>query len=314
MTALAPAIAYFSHAGRRPSNQDAVVAQRLPDGRELTAIADGMGGHAAGEVASARALEVLVQELRRGVDLREAFAAANQVIHEEARQHGERRGMGTTMVALLTSSNGYRVANVGDSRAYRIDGDGIQQITADHSVVAEASRDGGFSADDLANSPWRNALTRAIGTDPTVEVDIFGPFEAEAPHAVLLCSDGLYKSLPDEVIREYVLATPDLETAVRSLAAVAYRLGSDDNITVSALEFGTVPRRSADITLPVPLDLETVLDGKLEPNGRMAGALPDDEPITQWGPKPPGLPWWAVVIGLVAVGLAIWLLIAGLGR
>ncbi len=312
MTALAPAIAYFSHAGRRPSNQDAVVATRLADGRELTAIADGMGGHAAGEVASARALEILVQELGRGVDLREAFEAANDVVHREARSHGERRGMGTTLVAVLTGNAEYRVANVGDSRAYRIDADGIQQITSDHSVVAEASRDGGFPADELANSPWRNALTRAIGTDPTVEVDVFGPFDMRVPHAVVLCSDGLYKALPDEVIREYVLATPDVETAVRSLAAVAYRLGSDDNITVGALEFGSVPRRSADITLPVPLDLDDVLNGKLEPNGRLDGTLPEDEPVTQWGPKPPALPWWAIVLGLIAIALAIWLLLAGI--
>ncbi len=312
MTALAPTIAYFTHAGRRSSNQDAVIARRLDDGRELTAIADGMGGHAAGEIASARALEILVQHLSRNEGLREAFVGANDVVHREARDHGERRGMGTTMVALLAGPNGYQVANVGDSRAYRIDSEGISQITSDHSVVAEASRDGGFSPEELANSPWRNALTRAIGTDPSVEVDVFGPFDASPPHAIVLCSDGLYKTLSDDVIREYVIATPDLETAVRSLAAVAFRLGSDDNITVSAIEFGSLPRRSPGITLPVPLDLEGVVVGTIEENGQdSAGPLPDDEPVTQWGPRPPGIPWWAITIAVLAVLLALWLLAGG---
>ncbi len=311
MTALAPTIAYFTHAGRRSSNQDAVIARRLNDGRELAAIADGMGGHAAGEVASARALEILEQHLSRNEELREAFVVANEVVHREARDHGDRKGMGTTMVALLAGPSGYQVANVGDSRAYRIDTEGIRQITSDHSVVAEASRDGGFSPEELANSPWRNALTRAIGTDPSVDVDVFGPFDPNPPHAILLCSDGLYKTLSDEVIREYVIATPDLETAVRSLAAVAYRLGSDDNITVSAIEFGSLPRRSPGITLPVPLDLEGVVVGTITENGQDASALPDDEPVSLWEPSPPGVPWWAIVIAVAAVLLAIWLLAGG---
>jgi PPM family protein phosphatase len=312
MTALAPAIAFYTHAGRRASNQDAVLVRRLPDGRELAAIADGMGGHAAGEIASARALEVLAERLGQGDALRNAFAAANATVHREAHQSGDRRGMGTTLVAIVARPGGYEVGNVGDSRAYRIDASGIRQLTSDHSVVAEASRDGGFSAEELAQSPWRNALTRAIGTDADVEVDVFGPFDAGEPHAVLLCSDGLYKTLTDEVIREYVVATPDLQTAVRSLAAIAYRLGSDDNITVTAVEFGTLPRRSPGITLPVPLDLDGVEAGTLEMDRNGGGPLPEDEPITQWGPRPPGTPWWTIIIMLVVVAVAAWLLLSGI--
>lgn len=249
-----PRTAVYTHRGRRRANQDAVLALTLPDGRELVALADGMGGQAAGEVASARTLEVLVRELEIGTSLEDAIRIANRAVYAEAVQDPERQGMGTTLVALLRSGNSYQVANVGDSRAYRIDAERMEQITGDHSFAADAVRTGSMSAADAAVSPWRNALTRAVGTDPEVEVDLFGPFGSAPPHAVLLCSDGLYKTLPDRVIADYVRSTEDVEAAVNGLSALAYRQGSDDNISAVAVEFDRFDRWLPAVTAPLPID------------------------------------------------------------
>src|SRR5690606_2407662 len=129
MTAAARTGCYTEN-GRRPVNQDAVLAVRLADGRELVAIADGMGGHSAGEVASRTALETVWTRLREGEDLRSAVAAANTAIHKAAAGNPAWTGMGTTLVAMLRTGNTYHIANVGDSRAYRVVGDRIEQVTA----------------------------------------------------------------------------------------------------------------------------------------------------------------------------------------
>lgn len=280
--------AHYSHAGRRRANQDASLARRLPDGRELLAVADGMGGHVAGEIASARALEALSRHIGRGVSLIEAFRTANAAVHSDASRSAELQGMGTTLVALLHDSSGYEIANVGDSRAYRIDEAGIRQLTLDHSFTEEAIRAGTMSSQEAATSPWRNALTRAVGTDAEVEIDLFGPFSAEPPHVVLLCSDGLYKAVPESLIREYVLATEDLDTAVRSLAALAFRNGSDDNITAAALELGSLARRPATITLPVPISRQ--VSAAKRPPSRQRPPQPQDAPQDAPQDVPPPAP------------------------
>jgi len=255
------AAAGYTHTGRRKSNQDAVVLQTLPSGAELVAIADGMGGHLAGEIASALALEALVSELEAGASLRDAVTTANTRVHAQSQAHPERQGMGTTLVALLRSGSTYEIANVGDSRAYRVDEEGISRLTDDHSFVAEAIREGTMSPEEAARSPWRNALTRAIGTDPVVEVDLLGPLEIEPPHVVLLCTDGLYRTVDDDVIREYMLSEDDLGAVVGTLAALAFRRGSDDNISVAAAEFGRVVRRAPRHTLPLPIPVQVQARG-----------------------------------------------------
>jgi serine/threonine protein phosphatase PrpC len=234
--------------GRRPVNQDAVLAVRLADGRELVAVADGMGGHSAGEVASQRALETVWMRLKAGVDLRAAVSEANAAIHAEATANPAWSGMGTTLVAMLRAGSSYEIANVGDSRAYRITTDSVTQITTDHSVIAEATREARLATDDLVHSRWRNALTRALGTDADVEVDCFGPFDVDEPHAVLLCSDGLYRSLSEDVLRQHVGMGSDPWVAARSLAAEAYRNGASDNISAAVILVGG----SADATAPPP--------------------------------------------------------------
>jgi protein phosphatase len=242
-------LATESIAGQRPYQEDAVLTETLPDGRTLVAVADGMGGHAAGEVASALALETLTEALRNGRDLKEAFILANQEVHEKAREPGK-QGMGTTLVAMLLDQEDYIIANVGDSRGYVLSHEGARQVTQDHSFVAEAVKRG-ESAEKMLASQWKDALTRSIGTEPEVEADIFGPFPREPDTAVLLCSDGLYKTLSDSDLFALFLRSGGPRGATQTLVSTAFERGSDDNITVALVEFGEVPRDRPAGTMPL---------------------------------------------------------------
>ncbi len=252
-----PRLAQHSIPGRRPYQEDSIHADALPDGRILVAVADGMGGHAAGEVASALALKTLKASLEAGIELGEAFRLANQQVHTKSKEPGK-QGMGTTMVAVLLDDDSYLVANVGDSRGYLLSADGIRRITQDHSFVAEAMKRG-QSEEEATTSQWRDALTRAIGTDAAVDVDVFGPFPVEKNTAFLLCSDGLYKTLKDADLRGIFGRSGGPKGAAQTLVAAAYDRGSDDNISVVIAEFGQVPREQAQGTMPlefVPPELE----------------------------------------------------------
>lgn len=271
--------------GRRPSNQDAVVDVKLPDGRHLVAVADGMGGHRSGEVASALTLEVLARELRGGAGLREAVAAANVEVFEEANRDPSRAGMGTTLIALLRTEAVYEIANVGDSRAYRVDRNGIQQISRDHSFAEEAASKALMGPDEIARSPWRNALTRSIGTQGTVDVDLFGPFEiAGRPHTVMLCSDGLYRALTDEAAWHHLVGAPDPASGARILVDLALRHGSDDNVSVAVVQFEgiTAPSaRRAPATVPVRTALAATATER-----STAAAPPPATPSVSARPRP----------------------------
>jgi serine/threonine protein phosphatase PrpC len=235
-----PRLAVESIAGQRPYQEDSVWAQPLADGRLLLAVADGMGGHAAGEVASALALEVLVSSLEAGDEIDNAFVAANDGVHRRSVEPGK-HGMGTTLVAALVSDGEYFVANVGDSRAYLLSAEGIRQLTEDHSFVVEAMKRGQTREQAMA-TPWRDALTRSIGPDGRVEVDVFGPFPVVRDTALLVCSDGLYKTLSDRDLWEIFVQSRSARGAARTLVATALERGSDDNISVASAEYGEVSR------------------------------------------------------------------------
>jgi PPM family protein phosphatase len=221
----------------------------LSTGAELAAVADGMGGYAGGEVASRRTLEVVRATLDAGGELVDAVQAANTAVFQEASRSKRHRGMGTTLVALLRRGSEYTIVNVGDSRAYRIDDAGIQQLTRDHSFVADAIRAGQLSADDAEKSRWRNAVTRAVGTQAELDVDSYGPYNALEPHTLVLCTDGLYRGLSDDDLRRTITDAVKPDQVVRALAAVAYAGGSDDNISVVMLRFGPdVPVQAATPT------------------------------------------------------------------
>jgi PPM family protein phosphatase len=240
VTTVSLAAGWQSAQGRRGANQDAALAERLPDGRELIAVADGMGGHRGGEEASRRALATLSASVRGGLPFTEAVVAANAGVYAAAQQHAEWAGMGTTLVALLRSGDSYHIANVGDSRAYRVTSGELRQLTRDHSYAAAALRDG-VSPEQLRRSPWRNALTRSIGQEPTVDVDVFGPFDAVEPHVIVLCSDGLHGSLGEGGFRACLREAADPQEAARLLAEAAHGNGSSDNITAAVVVFGGRP-------------------------------------------------------------------------
>jgi protein phosphatase len=233
--------ASWTDPGRRQTNQDAAIRASLGADVEVAAVADGMGGHLAGEVASREALRALVAALQRGAGLREAVRAANESVYRRALQSPECQGMGTTLVVYLRRGQEYEIANVGDSRAYLVEGGTITRITRDHSFVAEAVASGELTEAEAMHSRWRNALTRAIGTDPEVEADLFGPFTVDRPHAVLLCTDGFHRWLAEAEVPEVIAAAPDPGTAVANLGQAALRGGSDDNITLLLIEVKPEP-------------------------------------------------------------------------
>jgi PPM family protein phosphatase len=226
--------AYLTHPGRkRRHNEDSYVHQP-----PLFAIADGMGGAKAGEVASGLAVEAL--QLRpdlSGDD--EAYVVdliqeANRRVYARAHEDSEAAGMGTTMTVALVDDQHGRVTfgHVGDSRAYRVRGEELEQLTDDHSLVGELIRSGKLTREEADVHPQRSVITRALGTDPSVDVDTF-VVETEPEDIYLLCSDGLSGMVNDAAILEIVQDNRrNLQEAAKALVAAANRGGGDDNITV----------------------------------------------------------------------------------
>jgi len=305
-----PRLAVESIPGKRPYQEDSVFADVLTDGRTLVAVADGMGGHAAGEVASALALSTLQDALAEGRELGDAFRLANERVHRMASEPGK-QGMGTTMTAVLVDGSEFRVANVGDSRVYLVSASGIRQLTDDHSFVAEAMKRGQSKADAMA-TPWRDALTRSIGTEEEVDVDVFGPFPLESDSAFVICSDGLYKTLTDDDLRDLFVRSGGPRGAAQAMVSAAFDGGSDDNISVAIAEYGEVPRDTAPTTMVLSFDREaagkespaTLLDQPAIPSQPAADldvASAAIETAADEGALVAGLPMGA----LVAVGLVV---------
>ncbi len=282
-----PRLAIESIAGQRPYQEDAVLAETLSDGRVLVAVADGMGGHAAGEVASAIALETLMEAVQDGESLADAFTLANSRVYAKAAEPG-RQGMGTTLVAALIDGDEVRLANVGDSRGYVIAPDGIRQLTEDHSFVAEAVKRGQSEAEAMAG-PWKDALTRSIGTEEEVEVDVFGPLSVTDNSALLICSDGLYKTLSDDDLLRIYSQSGGPRGAAQSLVSSAFESGSDDNISVAIAEYGEVRRVVVGGTMPLDFVLspeevaaaDAIAESAVEAGLEASSSVPEDtmEPV-----------------------------------
>jgi PPM family protein phosphatase len=220
---------------KRRQNEDAFVL-RPP----LFAIADGMGGARAGEIASALAAGALNDSRARsgGEDrVKELVQEANRRVHDRASNDPSTSGMGTTMtVALVEPSGVVTFGHVGDSRAYVLRGDALEQLTDDHSLVAELVRRGELSERDAEVHPQRSVITRALGTDPDVDVDAF-TVQPEPGDVYLLCSDGLSDMVAGEEIEEILRRNRgDLDGAARALVKAANRSGGDDNITAVLFE------------------------------------------------------------------------------
>ena len=221
---------------RRMRNEDALVCAP-----PLFAVADGMGGAQAGELAS-RLAAASLEELPPGHSGEEAAAGlvqeANARIYRRAVEDPAAAGMGTTMTAALVDgvAGAVAIAHVGDSRAYLVRGDELTQLTADHSLVAELVRSGRLTQEEAENHPQRSVITRVLGTDPDVDVDTL-TVAAEPGDLFLLCSDGLTAMLRDEdIFRVVDEAARDPERVAAALVDAANRAGGEDNITVVAFE------------------------------------------------------------------------------
>ena len=276
---------------KRRRNEDAYVLEP-----PLFAVADGMGGHQAGEVASRLAATALRDDVEPegGEERVEALIReANRRIWQHSTEDINASGMGTTVTVALVENDLIAVGHVGDSRAYRVRDGRIEQLTDDHSLAAELERSGKLSAEEARSHPQRSVITRALGTEPDVEIDTF-TVAGKPGDVYLLCSDGLSSMVDDAGILAVLEAKRgDLEVAARELVKAANRSGGEDNITVVCFELGVEgeepPAREATPD-------EDTLDGV--------------EAITFEAPEPTKrpAPRWLIALPflLVVAGLILW--------
>jgi protein phosphatase len=237
---LASAVIHYSAAAvtdrgrKRTANEDAF-GFSVEHG--VYVVCDGMGGAAAGEIASSLAVDEMMRLLASGEEVaptlaaaEEAVLSANQAIYSRSQRNPRLNGMGTTMVVLVADESRIRVLNVGDSRAYRLRNRCLEQLTLDHSLVEEQVRAGRMTASQAARSPLKNVITRALGTQSRVTSDVF-EMEAEPGDLYLLCSDGLTRELDGPRMEAILSDDLSLEELCDSLVKAANKAGGHDNIT-----------------------------------------------------------------------------------
>jgi serine/threonine protein phosphatase PrpC len=294
----------------------------------LFAVADGMGGAQAGEIASklaAAALEDTDAGALSGEDrVMSLIQEANRRVYERSNEDPNASGMGTTITVALVEDGGVTIGHVGDSRAYRYRDGGIEQITEDHSLVNELMKSGKLSPEEAETHPQRSVITRALGTDPDVDVDSF-TIETHVGDVFLLCSDGLTTMVDDDdilgVLERY---HDDLDRATKSLVSAANRGGGEDNITVVAFAIAdpgatakmptvdnedtmenVIPPPSVDTMVVPPDQVEYVF---VEPGSPEAAAVTRREPIS------PAARVRLVLVMLALLAIAAVLLVWGLVR
>jgi PPM family protein phosphatase len=262
--------AALSHPGRkRRHNEDSYVVQP-----PLFAVADGMGGAKAGEVASGLAAAA-VQESANEAESGEARVAAlieeaNRRVFRRATEDRDASGMGTTMTVALVEDNHVAIGHVGDSRAYLIRGGELEQLTDDHSLVAELVRSGKLTPEEAESHPQRSVITRALGTEADVDVDTFS-VDAAPGDLFLLCSDGLTTMVDDRTILNAVERhRPNLKDAAKALINAANRGGGEDNITVVFFEVSGAEQPADQtedtvVTSALPYDEDTIDETDRQP-------------------------------------------------
>jgi protein phosphatase len=221
---------------RRDHQEDAFVTFETEDGGLVLVVADGMGGHLAGEVASAMAIEILQRELTQPTAdpagaLRAAIERANQEIWQEAERDTEKAGMGSTIVVAIVVGGQAYLANAGDSPAYLVRDGQTEQVTRDHGFVAEQVEAGTIREEDADHHPYRHILTRCLGAEPEVEVEVYPPRELQSGDVLVLCSDGLTEHVRKREVAALV-ASDDPTVVAQGLVDVANQRGGHDNITV----------------------------------------------------------------------------------
>jgi len=252
----------LSDVGRqREANEDSYV---LAD--PVFVVADGMGGARAGEVASSTAAEVFQETHDDGATPEEWLTRltreANRRIYDLSRRDSTRRGMGTTLTAAVLTEGGLSVGHVGDSRAYRLRGGELTQLTHDHSLVAELQRSGQLTAEAAENHPQKSIITRALGPEPDVEVDAH-THAARDGDVYLLCSDGLTGMISDHEAEAILRGSPTLREAAEALVRAANQSGGKDNITVVLLRVADDGR--------APAEQDTLSGGETIHQGLTAG-------------------------------------------
>ena len=228
---------------RRKLNQDYVYTSEQPVGAmpNLFVVADGMGGHNAGDYASKLAVNTIVERIGSTDEklpakaLAQAIADANTAVRECAGRAPELEGMGTTVVAAVCVGDELHVANVGDSRLYVVSGHKIRQITRDHSWVEEMVRSGGLGREEARNHPDKNIITRAVGAEDQVKADFFS-VKLKEGDLILMCTDGLTNMLEDEEIRMILDGARDIVEKAEELVRKANENGGRDNISVILIE------------------------------------------------------------------------------
>lgn len=225
---------------QREANEDTVATESFGQ-HDLLIVADGMGGHTAGEVASQCATDSIIDYVRTALDeqrtdyeviLEEAITEANQAIHARAEEDPSLSGMGTTAVVALCTNDKAIIANVGDSRGYHI-GAEIEQVTVDQSLVQTLVEQGEITEEEAADHPQRNVVSQSLGNSSEVEPDLY---RVQVQGTVLLCSDGLTEEVPDDQIEEIASDSSTLETAGNTLIQTANENGGSDNISVVLYE------------------------------------------------------------------------------
>ena len=225
----------------RTQNQDAYQIEVLDRHTLLCVVCDGMGGAKSGNVASTLAVDVFVQEVKRtwvaGMDpektdqmLKNAVKLANFTVYDQSQQFEEFTGMGTTLVAVLVQGKNVTVVNVGDSRAYSVRDDGVRQLTTDHSLVQMMIARGELTPERAKRYPGKNLITRAIGTEPVVECDIFHR-KAVSGECLLLCTDGLSNLVDEQEILFEIVHGINRQSGCERLLDIAKNRGAPDNVT-----------------------------------------------------------------------------------
>ena len=232
---------------QRHENQDTFAVERgAADGQLIAVVCDGMGGENCGQIASSLAVRAFLDELHAVLradmtteQLREAVSfcvsKANAAVNRHAQEHTECHGMGTTLVSAVTNGSGAVICNVGDSRAYLINADGVQCITRDHSVVEMMVQRGELTPEQAKTHPSKNLITRAVGTEETVFSDVFR-VETEPEDCILLCSDGLSNQMADQEILFEVVHGARRDDCCRRLLEIAKNRGAPDNVTSVLIE------------------------------------------------------------------------------
>lgn len=225
-------------------NEDRALVKENLNGYTLAIVADGMGGHRAGDTASECAIQTIgsdMERIEKDMDdealealLHSAIVHANRTIYDMSLHDPELAGMGTTVVTVVADGSKWMIAHIGDSRAYKVCNHQIEQLTEDHSLVNELLKRGQITSEEATHHPRKNVLTRALGTDPQVTADIYsGSWKAD--DVILICSDGLTGLVSDEDIVDIISRDVSLDEKVELLVQKALEAGGDDNITAVLL-------------------------------------------------------------------------------